>query len=94
MQINKVDQQSLLNSISLPNVKFMEILTQILEKYDEALSEEDIKILTDKVKSRYLLKHDYPVLLMIDPGKNKMDQIHMSGNYRYYANKKCYIKGV
>jgi MoxR-like ATPase len=94
MQINREDQHSILNSINLPNTKFMETLIRILEKYDKVLSEDDLETLTDKVKSRNLLKQEYPVLLMIDPGKKKMDQIHMSGNYRYYANKKCCIKGV
>lgn len=32
MQINKADKLSLLSSIKLPNIEFMETLIQILEK--------------------------------------------------------------
>lgn len=87
------DKKLLLNAILLPNSKFMEAIVHILEVYGESLSETDMEILTNKEKSKSLLKQDYPVLLEVDPSKNKMEQIHKSGNYRYYANKKCVIKG-
>lgn len=86
------DKKLLLNAISLPNIKFMEAIVHILEVYGEVLSENDIEILTDREKSKRLLKQDYPVLLEVDPNKDKMEQIHKSGNYRYYANKRCMIK--
>lgn len=87
------DKKLLLNAISLPNIKFMEAIVHILAVYGEVLSENDIEILTDREKSKRLLKQDYPVLLEVDPNKDKMEQIHKSGNYRYYANKRCMIKG-
>lgn len=93
MMLTFEDKNSLLNAILLPNKKFMETLVHILELYGHALSESDIEILTDREKSKRLLKQDYPVLLEVDPSKDKMEQIHKSGNYRYYANKKCMIKG-
>lgn len=93
MMLTFEDKNSLLNAILLPNIKFMETLVHILELYGHALSESDIEILTDREKSKRLLKQDYPVLLEVDPSKDKMEQIHKSGNYRYYANKKCMIKG-
>lgn len=93
MMLTFEDKNSLLNAILLPNIKFMETLVHILELYGDVLSESDIEILTDREKSKRLLKQDYPVLLEVDPSKDKMEQIHKSGNYRYYANKKCMIKG-
>lgn len=87
------DKKLLLNAITLPNIKFMDSIVHILEVYGEALSEKDMEKLTDKEKSKKYLKQDYPVLLEVDPSKDKMEQIHKSGNYRYYANKKCVIKG-
>lgn len=93
MTILNEDAQILRESIGLENTKFMDSLIMIMEKYSEAFSEEDIYSLTDKTLSRELFKHDYPVLLEIDRSKDKKDQIHISGNYRYYAKKKCTIKG-
>ena len=94
MKISDVDRKKLISAINLPNINFMEILTGIMEKYDEVFSEEDIKLLESKEDSRKLWKHDYPVLLRIDQTKEKISQIYISGNYRYYAKKKCTIKGV
>lgn len=87
------DKKLLLNAITLPNIKFMDSIVRILEEYGEALSEKDMQMLTDREKSKKYLKQDYPVLLEVDPSKDKMEQIHKSGNYRYYANKRCVIKG-
>lgn len=93
MKISFSDKKILLNAITLPNIKFMDSIVHILEVYGEALSEKDMEMLTDREKSKKYLKQDYPVLLEVDPSKDKMEQIHKSGNYRYYANKKCVIKG-
>lgn len=93
MKISFSDEKILLNAITLPNIKFMDSIVRILEIYGEVLSESDMEMLTDREKSKKYLKQDYPVLLEVDPSKDKMEQIHKSGNYRYYANKKCVIKG-
>lgn len=93
MEISFSDKEMLLNAIMLPNIKFMEAIVHILEVYGNLLSEIDIEVLTDREKSKQLLKQDYPVLLEVNPSKGKMEQIHISGNYRYYANKKCSVKG-
>lgn len=93
MKISFSDEKILLNAITLPNIKFMDSIIHILEIYGEELSESDMEMLTDREKSKKYLKQDYPVLLEVDPSKDKMEQIHKSGNYRYYANKKCVIKG-
>lgn len=93
MEISFSDKEMLLNAIMLPNIKFMEAIVHILEVYGNVLSEIDIEVLTDREKSKQLLKQDYPVLLEVNPSKGKMEQIHISGNYRYYANKKCSVKG-
>ncbi len=93
MSIPEEYKKRVLNAITLKNIDFMEIIVTALNDYEECFSDGDIQILTDKTLSRELLKQDYPVLLEIDPQKDKMDQIHLSGNYRYYANKSCTVKG-
>ncbi len=92
--IPETQREKLLNAINCSNSKFMETITEILHEFEDLFSEEDIRILTDKEQSRNILKQDYPVLLQVDSTKDKMEQIHLSGNYRYYASKKCVIKGT
>ncbi len=93
MTVSEKDKENLRNAIKLSNIQFMEVLVTIIHIYESLLSDGDIGVLTDKTLSRELLKQDYPVLLEIDPKKEKKDQIYFSGNYRYYANKTCEIKG-
>ena len=94
MVLSKTNKEKLLQAINFPNSQFMETLMTIIHTYEDCFSDEDIELLTDKALSREKLKQDYPVLLRIDPQKRKMEQIHISGNYRYYANKSCAIKGI
>lgn len=93
MNLLENDEKILKSCIALENTKFMDSIIMILEKYGEAFSEDDIVSLTDKNKSREMFKHDYPILLEIDRTRDKKEQIHISGNYRYYAKKECKIKG-
>lgn len=92
--IKQTDKEDLLGAIKQPNIKFMAEIIRMMETYGEKFSDADISVLTSREESKKQLKQDYPVLLKIDPTKDKMEQIHISGNYRYYANKKCKIKGT
>lgn len=91
--ITNDDKTKLLNAISLSNKEFMSVIIDIFEAYEDKIFESDLAILTDKEKSRKLFKHNYPILLEIDPTKDKTSQIYISGQDRYYPNKKCVIKG-
>jgi len=94
MIVSEENKNILRQAINLPNIQFMDVLMTTIHTYEDQFSDEDIRVLTDKTLSREVLKQDYPVLLKIDPQKSKMEQIHISGNYRYYANKSCVINGI
>ncbi len=93
MKIDEKDSRKLIVAINRPNMAFMECITDILHDYGDLFTDDDIFFLTDRTKSRELFKHDYPILLEIDSSAPKMRQIYLHGNYRYYANKTCVIKG-
>ena len=91
--ITDENKKRLLKAIELPNKKFMEELTAIMHEYGDLFTDEDIYLLEDRTKSRELFRQDYPVFVKVNPQMDKMDQIYISGNYRYYANATCEIRG-